>query len=319
MRSTYASAALAALLVAGAARADTTSAEDLATARERLREGVVLRDKGEIHPAIEKLRVAYTIIPTPITAVELGKAYALAGRVLDARELYLSVRRIAVHPEETSRSHQAREEAARAAIELEPRIPSLVVALRLPKGATATVTIDEGPVLVDSLKDPRKVNPGSHVVVARAGDGPEWKGSITVAEGETKTIEVEPVWVPPKPKPTGGAAGERYFVRQSINPAVWIGFSVASLGLVTTTIFTTLTFDKASAKSACQDRYCLPSVIRGDIADARGYGFVATAGGVALASGLIVGFIGMLVPKTERVTITGAAVRPGVPGVSGTF
>jgi hypothetical protein len=140
----------------GAARADAgPSAEDV----------VVLRDRGELQPAIEKLRVAYTIIPTPVTAVELGKAYVLAGRILDARELFLSVRRIAVHPEETARSQSAREEAARAALELEPRIPSLLVSLELAKGATAAVTIDDAPVLVDALKDPRKMNPGHHVVV----------------------------------------------------------------------------------------------------------------------------------------------------------
>lgn len=293
------SAALVALLVVGSpagARADAgPSAEDVAAARDRLREGVVLRDRGELQPAIEKLRVAYTIIPTPVTAVELGKAYVLAGRVLDARELFLSVRRIAVHPEETARSQSAREEAARAALELEPRIPSLVVAIELPKGATAAVTIDEAPVLLDALKDPRKMNPGHHVVVARAGDGPEERAEVDLREGETKEIKLAPRWVPPAVKPPpAGTTTERVVIRQAAHPSLWVGFSVAAVGLAATSAFTVFAFDRANARDKCQEGYCPPNVMQGDIAEARGFATGATIGAVVLGAGLVTGFIGVV-------------------------
>ncbi|MBL8608606.1 MAG: hypothetical protein JNL38_14870 [Myxococcales bacterium] len=281
----------------GAARADAgPSAEDVAAARDRLREGVVLRDRGELQPAIEKLRVAYTIIPTPVTAVELGKAYVLAGRILDARELFLSVRRIAVHPEETARSQSAREEAARAALELEPRIPSLLVSLELAKGATAAVTIDDAPVLVDALKDPRKMNPGHHVVVARAGDGPEERAEVDLREGEVKEIKLAPRWVPPavKPPPAAGTTTERVVIRQAAHPSLWVGFSVAAVGLAATSAFTVFAFDRANARDKCQEGYCPPNVMQGDIAEARGFATGATIGAVVLGAGLVTGFIGVV-------------------------
>lgn len=305
------------LAVAPLAAADgAPSAEDVAAARDRLREGVTLRERGEIQAAIEKLRVAYTIIPTPVTAVELGKAYVAAGRILDARELFLSVRRIAVHPEETARSQGAREEAARLALELEPRIPSLKIALELPKGATATVAIDDAPVLVESLADPRKTNPGHHVVVAKAGEGPEERVEVDLAEGEAKEIKLAPKWVAPaKPKPKEGPTTERVVVRQGAHPSLWVGFSVATVGLVTTTAFSVLAFDRANARDRCTDGYCPPQVINGDIAEARAFAGWATAGGVILGVGLVTGFIGVVL--SVRQADKGVARSPSL--LTGTF
>lgn len=292
------------------------SAEDVAAARDRLREGVTLRERGETQAAIEKLRVAYTIIPTPVTAVELGKAYIAAGRILDARELCLSVRRIAVHPEETARSQGAREEAARLAVELEPRIPSLKIALELPKGATASVVIDDAPVLVESLADPRKTNPGHHVLVARAGEGPEERVEVDLAEGESKDVKLAPKWVPPaKPKPKEGTTTERVVVRQGAHPSLWVGFSVATVGLVTTTAFSVLAFDRANARDRCTDGYCPPQVLNGDIAEARAFAGWATAGGVVLGVGLVTGFIGVIL--SVRQADKGVARAPSLLG--GTF
>src|SRR5262245_27613937 len=109
------------------ARHGEPSAGDLATARNALREGLSLREKGDLSGALGRFATAYDLVATPVTAFELGKTHMLLGHVLQAHELFKRVVRMPPSMEESQRSAVAREEANRLAADLEPRIPSLKI------------------------------------------------------------------------------------------------------------------------------------------------------------------------------------------------
>ena len=107
-------AALAASIVVPA-RAQPESAPDLARARELFAQGTDQRDAGDARGALEKLKAAHELAPNPVTAVELGRTYAMLGLLLEAREAFPSVAGLPAQPDASARSTQARQDAARLA------------------------------------------------------------------------------------------------------------------------------------------------------------------------------------------------------------
>src|ERR1700731_2600082 len=83
------------------------SAGDLATARSALKEGLALREKGDLLGAVGRFTTAHDLVPTPVTAFELGKTHLLMGHVLQAHELFIKIGRIPPALEESQRSATA--------------------------------------------------------------------------------------------------------------------------------------------------------------------------------------------------------------------
>lgn len=300
--------------------APAPSAGDLATARTALREGQALREKGDLDGSLARLVTAWELVQTPVTGFEVGKAYMLKGKILQARESFLKVARMPLAVEESERSANARTEAARLATDLEPRIPSLRLKLVLPPGASAKVLVDDEDVtLAPGEPAPRLVDPGAHVVVARAGDGPELRLPVSVAEGETKDVEIAPTWVVPKPpaKPQTGP-----LVVKTTNSLVFVGFAGASASLVLAGVSTLLAINNTNrAEDACGTSYCPPDVLRDDANVARFWGAMAVASTVSTAVFLSVGIVASSFPAQQK--IGGVAVTPTLgpsgAGVIGRF
>jgi hypothetical protein len=167
------------------------SSIDAAQARELLRDGLQLRDRGEIDSAIEKLKAACALARTPVTAFELGRTYAAGGKLVEARETFLSISRIAPVPEETARSKTARTESARLAEELRPRIPSLTVRVTGVPADTVAVTVDGAAVPMQALAAPRFLDPGLHDVFARSTSGGTAETRVDLKEGEARDVELK--------------------------------------------------------------------------------------------------------------------------------
>lgn len=295
------------------------SAGDLATARSALREGLALREKSDLRGALARLTTAYELVQTPVTGFELGKTHMLIGHVLEAHELFKKVQRMPPALEESSRSAAAREEAGRLATSLEPRIPALRIHVKLPPGATAVVEIDEDPIALSGEVTPRAVDPGKHELVAKAGDGPEQRVTIEVAEGETKDVELAPQWIPPKAPPPSG--GRVVYVRQT-NPLVFIGFGGASASLVVAALTGVLAVEAGNrAEDRCGSDFCPPTVDNGGArAQARVFGAVSVVAGSAALGFLVMGIVSVSKPVHEKVT---SDVTPyvglGDVGVTGRF
>jgi hypothetical protein len=175
------------------------SAGDIAQARELLNEGLELRRKGDNPGALGKLRAAHALARTPITAIELGRQYLTLGRLVEARETFLSIARIPERAEETSKSKAARTEGAQSAEQVRARLPSLTVKINGVPADSVAVTIDGAAVPSEALAAPRLVDPGSHTVSARSTTGGAADTTVEVKEGENREVELRIAF-------TGGAA-----------------------------------------------------------------------------------------------------------------
>lgn len=317
-------------------KATEASAGALASARNALREGLVLREKGDTNGALARLQSAWDFVPTPITGFELGKTHLMLGHVLQAHELFAHVGRIPPSMEESTRSESARDEAARLMKEIEPRIPSLRIKLTVPPNATAEVRVDDEKLNMTGAETKLLVEVGPHDIVAKAGDGPEQKVHIEVAESESKDVPLTPQWIPPAPKPVVGPGGQVVYVRTT-NPLTFVGFGIAAASLLVTSVSAVVFFNaRDSAHDRCGNHYCPPEKTVGlqqtgavydpefDSAKSRylASGFIMIAGGVTT---LIFGGIGAVFavrPVKERVT-AGPTVKPtvglGGAGLQGTF
>jgi hypothetical protein len=171
------------------ARAQTPA--DLETARNLFREGRDLRARGDLLGALEKLKAAHATGRTPVTGMELARTYAMVGQLVEAREVALDVARIPVAPDETERSAEARAESAHLAEALRERIPTLTVRVTdVPSGATLQVFVDGEELPTALVGEPRKLDPGAHVILVRARDGATAISRATVNEREAQDVAI---------------------------------------------------------------------------------------------------------------------------------
>lgn len=197
------------LALSGAAHAQRT-AEDIASARRLYNEGIGLRDEGDMKGALEKFKAAHALGHTPLTGIELCRAYAALSQPIEAREVCLGVGRIAPLPEESQRSKDARSDAARLAEAERSKIGAIRIKVTgVPEGWQPTVVVDGATVPVAALNEPRSVNPGVHAISVKVGSGPETRAVLETGEGETKDLELEveppPEGEPPEPSLDGPA------------------------------------------------------------------------------------------------------------------
>lgn len=320
----FASACL--LLAPSVARADEPTAADSETALTLYKDGKALRDKGELPAALEKLKAAHALVETPITALELGKTYVQMGKLVEAREVLLSVARLPVRKNESAKAGEARTEAEALAAQVKPRLASLTVRVKgVAPSATSKVTVDGVVVPPDAVSAARILNPGAHVIVLDV-NGKTSQSDVTIAEGEAREVEIVPaeganaaVPVAP-PVPAEGAPPPPPQRSGGLSPLVPIGFGVAGVGLVVGTITGAMTLSTASTvKDTCNgDGRCPPSA-QSDLDSASTTGAISTVGFVVALVGVAVGVTGIFMSKPRTETHTGFRIVPTGHGVLGTF
>jgi hypothetical protein len=326
-------AALLALAVAssmpcGVAFADEPSAGDIAQARELFNEGMKLRDHDDAAGALEKLRAAYALAHTPIIGVELGRTYEQLGKIVEAREAYLSISRIAVATSETARSARAREEAERLATKLRPRIPTLTI--HVSGVSEANVSVDGAAVPSEALAAPRPVNPGSHEIVATAAGGVTAKKTVDVAEGDSRDVELTLVAAPPPPTtapvepstPTSPPPAET--PSGGLSPLVYVGFAVAGAGIVAGSITGAIAMSDASkVNTACHNTLTCPTSVDGDLQSGRTMGTISTIAFIAAGAGAVAGIMGLVISHPSQEAPKTGSVEPwiglGSAGLRGAF
>jgi hypothetical protein len=206
--------AIALLMLANVARADEPSPTDRESARVAFAEGNKLRDDGNVRGALEKYKAAYALAPTPITALEVGRAEMDLGQLIEAREVMLHVDSMPEGRAESAKAQAARHEASALAARLAGRIPRLTLHV---VGAVeqTTVSVDGVPVPREALTVARVVNPGRHAVLAMAF-GHSAQQSVDVREGDTREVVLDvtsfaprsvQVTMPQPMLPTAGTTG----------------------------------------------------------------------------------------------------------------
>lgn len=274
------------------------SAADIETARQLYNQGVELRDRGDLRGALEKLKAAHALGNTPITGVELCKTHASLAQPVEAREVCLGVGRIPPLAGETPRSQEARNEAARIAEDMRPKIA--VVRLHItgvPQGRDPIVTVDGAPVPLAALGEARAVNPGRHDVSARVGKGPETRSQVDVAPGESKDISL-PVTPGPEevaPVPVGPVReGEQPPPRERGNALATVGWVIGGVGVGIGAITGIVALsDKSDLDKKCTDKIC-GTEDHDALDSAKKWGNVSTAFFIIGGAGLMLGLIGTL-------------------------
>jgi len=289
----------------GLAAAEPTSA-DKETARSLMTEGRADRDKGDLKGALKAFAAADSIMHVPTTGLEVAKTQAAMGQLVEARDTALRIMRAPEGASEPGPFKAAREGAASLTQELEARIPSIVVTVKnVPDGATATVTIDDAPIPSAALGEARKLNPGHHVVVAKAGsvDG---RQEVDLVEKDKKEVAIELPAAAGAAAAGGQGAGDAAATDQAadtgtgksgFSKALMIGgFSLAGVGLVAGTITGVLSMSKTnSIKSSpgCAGSVCGPAEYD-DISSARSMATISTVSFVVAGVGAVAGVVGLL-------------------------
>jgi len=288
------------------------SAADKETARGLMAQGRAARQKGDVQAALKAFEAADAIMHVPTTGLELARSQEAAGLLVEARDTALRVMRSPEKPGEPAPFKRAREEAGTLDSDIEARIPSLTIDVKnVPDGQTATVTLDGNELPSALIGEPRKLDPGHHVVVAKAGTA-EGKEEVDVAEKETKTVTVtlpaqqapaaaapasEPATAEAPPPPPAQPAG-----RSGTSKVLMFGgFGLAGVGVVAGTVTGILTMSKTNGiKNSpwCSGNQCNPYE-HSDIQSAKTMATISTVSFIAAGAGAVVGVVGLLTGKSS--------------------
>lgn len=326
-RVVFALALSSSLLVTAAAGAQSLA--DRETARALMDEGDAKRDAKDYKAALSAYEKADAIMHVPTTGLEVARMQAQLGLLLEARETLARVIRSPVAPKEPAPFTNARKAAEQLNEELGRRVPALQLEIKgAPTGETPQVTIDGENVPAAVLSVPRKVNPGTHVVVVQAGSL-EKSQDVLVAEKETKTVTIDltpeavaetpQVQTTDEPSEGGSSAGK---------VLMFGGFTVAAIGIGVGAVTGIMSMSKVDEiKGDCQGDRC-PTSRAGDIDDAKSLGNISTIAFAAGGVGAAVGILGLIMssgsseqkPGAEAARPhTRAVVGPSYLGLSGTF
>lgn len=319
------------------------TAQELETARSLYKEGKELRAAGDLSGAIEKLRAAHALGNTPVTGIELARALEAGGRLIDAREVALSIAHIPVAGDETQKSAEARIDAVKLADDLRARIPTLRARVTgLAPGEPAHLAIDGVAVPDAALAEPQKVDPGKHVLLLHVGEGAsarDVRAEVSAVEGRSAEVllEVPPAPATPQPAPPPPVAPTQQAappLQAAPAPAAApahhsstlakAGFAVAAVGAVSGAItgFMALT-KKGELPNECPNQQCAKGTqAASDLDSARTSATMSTVAFSIAGAGLVLGIVA-LVTDHPSTPSTGARVSPwvglGAAGVHGSF
>ena len=324
------------------------SASDIATARVLVAEGRKLRAAGNFPGAIEKLKAAYALYPTPVTGHELALAYKDAKRLVEAREAAIAVAGMPVEADEGKASADARADCSALITELGKRVAEVTLFVDgYPQGATVTVTLDGNAVPMAALSEPRVLDPGAHVVVATMPAAPEAKVEFTVGEGEHRKVDVHlktsetPILGPtttstetpssfaaPPPSATTATTTTTEGTKSGTGWLTYVGFGVAGVGAVVGTI-TGLQAISAGHRLSdhCDGNHVCPASEDADVKKLNTTSTISTVSFALAGVGLVAAIVDMTTHLTAEPTPepkTGAAsvhvsLGPGSIAIGGAF
>jgi hypothetical protein len=264
---------------------------DRETARALLDEGDGKLSRGDVRGALDAYLGADKIMGVPTTGLEVGRAQAKLGLLLEARDTLLRVTRYPQEPGEPEAYTRARAAATALALELVVRIPSLQIEVAGPTDdASIEASVDGVLLPAGTHRHARKVNPGEKVIRVQADGFRAAEQRVAVSEGEQRVVRLRLEPLPPGAEPAG------------LSPLVWIGFALGGAGLgvgaVTGIVSLVRTGD---LKEQCQNGVC-PAAAASDIDRAM---LLANVSNVALgvgAIGVVLGIVGIAISGDEAST-----------------
>lgn len=298
------------------------SAEDLATGRKLFAEALADEDKKHFAAALEKYKRVQTIKDTVAVRFRIGAAYEGLGQLARAVDAYTAAVRLG-----TSNASDA--DIVRGAQErigiLEPKVAHL--SLHLPRGSftDAEVSVDDEAVSTEALADVR-VDPGTHVVAAKATGAQPFRAQITLSEGGRAELPIvfestRPPDPPPPPPPPPSSALTTIGIVTTIGGVVLVAGGVVAL-VVRSNAITDL---KDSCRSTGSGTLNCPLSQQDELQSAQDRasamgplgGALLGVGGAAVATGVVLYLLG------KKETAAAASFVPvregGVLQFRGTF
>ncbi|MDF2694434.1 MAG: hypothetical protein K0S65_2817, partial [Labilithrix sp.] len=311
-------AAVASVLVTlcGPAFADPSLA-DRETARSQMDEGDKKRDAGDLKGALRNYETADAIMKVPTTGLEVARAQVALGMLLEARETLGRVMRTPAKPGEPAPFAAARKSAEALNNDLSTRIPSIQVVLTNGDPAQPPqISVDGEAIPPAAANAPRRVNPGPHVVVVKAGTV-ERRFDIAVVERDTKTLPVdlkEQTAVAPKKESSADPPEATTTTKSTPKLLMYGGFGVAVVGLGVGAVTGLMSLSKTSElKDVCPNDRC-PAGRQDEIDSAKSLGNISTIAFVVGGVGLGVGVVGLVMSRGDKQESSPtAAARPRRP------
>jgi hypothetical protein len=293
--------AIAALVVPAAVQAEPSTAEKSA-AREMARLGAVYFDNGEWERAREHFRRAYDIVGAPTLALMEARSLVELGSLVEAEDAYARAASLPADPNNAP-YRKAQADANKELAALRPRVPVLRITLARREPA-AEVRVDGMP-RADFASI--SLNPGTHLVsVVRAGAPESWR-SVTLVEGERRTVAFDVPAAPPSSRS---------------DALMWTAFGLGAAGITTGVVTGALALDrKTTLDRACNGTTCPPAAE----SDLSAYRTFRTVSFIGYAAGLVGvgGGVALLLtrrkePETSKLQ---ASVSPSPSGfvLSGSF
>lgn len=162
-------------------------AEDKATARELAKEGIGAEQKGDCATAIDRLERAESLFHAPPHLQYLARCYTKVGRLVDATETW---RKLTLEPMPVGSPQAFKEAVAEAKTELpkiEPRLGHLTIKTAQKYDGFAA-EIDGKAWPAAALDVPRIIDPGKHVIRARATGYKTSEQAVDIGEGRSDTV-----------------------------------------------------------------------------------------------------------------------------------
>jgi len=282
-------ASLALAAAPSVARADGD--ENVAAAEALFTAGRQLVEQGKVAEGCQKFNASYKLAPALGTLLNLADCYEKAGQYASAWARFTEAISQSQRANRPDREKTARDRASK----LEPKLSRMTIVA--PRGAEDNVEIRRDGTLLDSgaLGTAVPVDPGKHVVEARAKGKKTWTTTVEVGD-PSKPVKVEVPALeaaaedkpkPPPPPKDEGTSGMK------IGGLVMAGLGVVGIGVGS--YFGVMTFSKWSdAKSRCKNGDCDQAGFDAASA-AKTNGNVSTvgfvAGGVLLAGGAALFFL----------------------------
>ncbi len=259
------------------ARADEPSPADLAAARDLGTQGVLLAEAGKCKQAIEKLQRAAALYAAPTIVVPLGECQIKIGKIVAGTERLQRVVREPLADGAPKPFIEARQHAQDLLDKALPRIAKLVIHVKAPARARVEVAIDDTGVPSALLGAPRPTDPGTHRIVARAPGYRTAARRITLADGESKSVELVMHALPQSEMPSAPTS-----TRSTVG-YVALGLGVAGVG-VGSVLGVVALQKKRDLDAQCPGGHCSPAQAQ-DLANARNMGTASTISfGVGLAA-----------------------------------
>jgi hypothetical protein len=302
------------------ARADEpgASAPEIVAARELFRQGTEDVDAGRYELGLEKFRRVAAVKETPNVRFNIARCEESLKKTGAAlADFETAEREASADPKTDDVAKLAHDRAA----ELRPRVPRLQITTPLPPASGLEVTLDGAKLALTTLGVPLPVDPGPHVVGATAPGRAPFHASVTLSEGDSRTVPV--ALTPNEVRPPSDATIPQPFPLAEAAPTssrrTWGAVTLVSGGVLAAGSLAFLLVHNgavSSVKDDCPGGAC-PVARKSDVTslqsranttEALSIGFVAAA---ALAGG-----VGLYLELTSSSaqTAPNAILAPGAAG-----